>query len=107
MLPFTKFSSINLTAGVEKFIIFTDAENKSAKYVPLDSDSFTPLTLFKHPENQQPVALDYDYVEDRVYWSDISQLKIWRMAGKFISKQSLEKKPTQFYKISLLNWLPQ
>ena len=76
MLPFAKFSSINLTAGVKKFVIFTDAENKSTKYVPLDSDSFTALTLFKHPENQQPVALDYDYVEDRVYWSDIAQGRI-------------------------------
>jgi len=27
----------------------------------------TQLTLFKHPENQRPLAVGYDHVEDRVY----------------------------------------
>ena len=39
----------------------------------------------------------------------ISQLKIWRaackMAVKFLSKQSPEPKPPQFYKVTLLNLL--
>ena len=66
----------NSVAGVEEFIIFPDADNKSIKYVPLDSNSFTLLTLFENLENQQPVALDHDPVEDRVYWSDIAQSSI-------------------------------
>ena len=66
----------NSAAGVKEFIIFTDADNKSIKFVPLDSNSLTLFTLFENLENQQPVALDYDPVEDRVYWSDIAQSRI-------------------------------
>ena len=74
MFPLTQFSSIKLclTAGVDRFILFTDADNKSTKFVPLDSNSFAPITLFKHIGIQHPIAVDYDPVEDRVYWSDVA-----------------------------------
>ena len=36
----------------------------------LDVSSVAPRTLFNHLGNQRPVALDFDPVENRVYWSD-------------------------------------
>ena len=32
--------------------------------------------MFKHLGNQNPIAVDYDYVEGRVYWSDNAQGRI-------------------------------
>ena len=66
----------NLTAENEKFILFIDADDKSMNYFPLDSESIVLITKFKHPENQRPVAVDYDRVEDRVYWSDVARGRI-------------------------------
>ena len=61
---------------MKKFILFADADDKSTKYVSLDTDYFASVTLFNHLGTQRPIALDYDPVEDRVYWSDIAQGRI-------------------------------
>ncbi|XP_022803615.1 sushi, von Willebrand factor type A, EGF and pentraxin domain-containing protein 1-like isoform X1 [Stylophora pistillata] len=58
---------------VKKFILFADADGKSINIVSLDVNYFVAQTLFNHRGNQRPIALDYDPVEDRVYWSDIAQ----------------------------------
>ena len=39
----------------------------------LDVNYFAPKTLFNHHGNQRPIALDFDPLEDRVYWSDNAQ----------------------------------
>ncbi|KAL9960419.1 hypothetical protein ACROYT_G033874 [Oculina patagonica] len=58
---------------IRKFILFTDADAKSTNIISLDVSYFVSQTLFRHLGNQRPMALDYDPVEDRVYWSDIAQ----------------------------------
>ena len=58
-------------AGMRKFILFTDADDKSTNFVSLDVNYIVSQTLFNHLGNQRPIALDFDPVEDRVYWSDI------------------------------------
>ncbi|XP_044183159.1 uncharacterized protein LOC114968057 isoform X2 [Acropora millepora] len=58
---------------VKKFILFADADGKSTNYVSLDTTYSVSLTLFHHLGAQRPIALDYDPVEERVYWSDIAQ----------------------------------
>ncbi len=60
-------------AEIRKFILFTDADAKSTNIISLDVSYFVSQTLFRHLGNQRPMALDYDPVEDRVYWSDIAQ----------------------------------
>ena len=67
------FKFVFLIAEVKKFIIFTDADDKSTRLISLDVNSFAPQTLFNHLGNQRPIALDFDPVENRVYWSDIAQ----------------------------------
>lgn len=62
-----------LIAGVKKFILFADSDEKSTNIVSLDVKYFVAQTLFNHHGNQRPAALDYDPVEDRVYWSDTAQ----------------------------------
>jgi len=61
---------------VKKFILFADADDKSTQFVSLDTNYFASQTLFYHLGTQRPIALDYDPVEDRVYWSDIAQGRI-------------------------------
>ena len=58
---------------MKKFILFADADDKSTSYISLDDDYFVAKTLFSRLGKQRPVALDYDPVEDRVYWSDVAQ----------------------------------
>ena len=58
------------------FLLFVDAEDQSTNKISLDVSYFVAQTLFIHLGNQLPIALDYDPVEDRVYWSDISQGRI-------------------------------
>ena len=60
-------------AEVKKFLLFADADDQSIKKISLDVSYFVPQTLFNH---QRPVALDYDPLEDRVYWSDVAQGRI-------------------------------
>lgn len=62
-----------LITEVKKFILFADADDKSTKFVSLDTTSSVSQTLFHHLGTQRPIALDYDPVEERVYWSDIAQ----------------------------------
>ena len=61
---------------VRKFIIFADADDNSTQYVSLDTNYFVSQFLFYHHGTQRPIALDYDPVEDRVYWSDTAQGRI-------------------------------
>ncbi|XP_066030110.1 low-density lipoprotein receptor-related protein 6 isoform X2 [Pocillopora verrucosa] len=58
---------------VKRFILFADADDKSTNIISLDVSYFVAQTLFNHVGNQRPIALDYDPVEDRVYWSDAAQ----------------------------------
>ena len=61
---------------VKKFILFADADDKSTKYISLDTTYPASQTLFHHLGTQRPIALDYDPVEDRVYWSENTQGRI-------------------------------
>lgn len=58
---------------VKTFLLFTDADDKSTNIVSLDVDYFVAKNLFFHLGNQRPIALDFDPVEDRVYWTDVQQ----------------------------------
>ena len=60
-------------AEPKKFILFADADDKSTNYISLEVDYFISQKLFNHLGNQRPIALDFDPVEDRVYWSDVAQ----------------------------------
>ena len=62
-----------IIAEVKRFILFADADDKSTNIISLDVSYFVAQTLFNHVGNQRPIALDYDPVEDRVYWSDVAQ----------------------------------
>lgn len=62
-----------LFVEVKKFIIFADAVAKSMNIISLDVNYFMVQTLFRLLGNQRPVALDFDPIEERVYWSDVAQ----------------------------------
>ena len=55
------------------FILFADADAKSTNIISLDVSYFVTQTLFRHLGNQRPVALDFDPVDDRVYWTDVAR----------------------------------
>ena len=66
--------------------MFADADDKSTNYISLDVNYFISRTLFNHLGNQRPIALDFDPVEDRVYWSDIA---VGRIFSAFFNATSL------------------
>ena len=77
-------------AEVKKFILFADADDKSTKFISLDVNYFAPQTLFQQSnEDHRPIALDFDSVEDRVYWSDIAQGLILSAFSNATSKKIL------------------
>ena len=42
----------------------------------MDASRLVAKRLFRHLGNQRPIAVDYDPVEDRVYWTDVAQGRI-------------------------------
>ena len=76
-----------LITDVKKFILFADADDKSTKYISLDTTYPASQTLFHHLGTQRPIALDYDPVEDRVYWSDVAQ---GRIVSQFFNATSVK-----------------
>ncbi|PFX23099.1 Low-density lipoprotein receptor-related protein 6 [Stylophora pistillata] len=61
---------------VKNFFLYTDADDKSTNIISLDVNYLVSKTLFKHLGDHRPIALDYDPVEDRVYWTDVRQGRI-------------------------------
>ncbi|XP_015762121.1 PREDICTED: low-density lipoprotein receptor-related protein 6-like [Acropora digitifera] len=57
---------------IKKFFLFTDADDKSTNIISLDVNYFAAKRLFSH-HGQRPIALDFDPVKDRVYWTDVEQ----------------------------------
>ena len=58
---------------MKTFLLFTDADDKSTNIISMDVNYFVAKKLFNRLGNQRPTALDYDPVEDRVYWTDVEQ----------------------------------
>ncbi|XP_067016159.1 low-density lipoprotein receptor-related protein 6-like [Acropora muricata] len=56
---------------MKKFFLFNDADDKSTNIISLDVNYFAAKRLFPHLGS--PIALDFDPVEDRVYWTDVGQ----------------------------------
>ena len=74
-------------AGMRKFILFADADAKSTNIISLDVNYIISQPLFNHHGNQRPIALDFDPVEDRVYWSDVY---LGRIFSAFANATSLK-----------------
>ena len=76
-------------AGMRKFILFTDGDDKSTNFISLDVNYIISQTLFNHLGNRRPIALDFDPVEDRVYWSDIYHGRIFSAFSNATSLKTL------------------
>ena len=72
---------------MRKFILFADADAKSTNIISLDVNYIISQPLFNHHGNQRPIALDFDPVEDRVYWSDVY---LGRIFSAFANATSLK-----------------
>lgn len=59
-----------------KFFLYTDADEKSTNIISLDVNYLVSKTLFVHLGDHRPIALDFDSLEDRVYWTDVRQGRI-------------------------------
>ncbi|XP_066030107.1 low-density lipoprotein receptor-related protein 6 isoform X3 [Pocillopora verrucosa] len=59
-----------------KFFLYTDADEKSTNIISLDVNYLVSKTLFVHLGDHRPIALDFDPLEDRVYWTDVRQGRI-------------------------------
>ena len=55
----------------------------------MDVNYFVSQTLFQHRGSQRPIALDFDPVEDRVYWSDVSHGRIFSAFSNSTSLKTL------------------
>ena len=56
---------------MKNFFLFNDADDKSINIISLDVNYFAAKRLFSYLG--RPIALDFDPVEDRVYWTDVGQ----------------------------------
>ncbi|XP_028394968.1 LOW QUALITY PROTEIN: uncharacterized protein LOC114519101 [Dendronephthya gigantea] len=61
----------------DEFLMFADADAGKIYQMQLDSVNVKPIAVpfDKNTKITRPVALEYDWVEDRVYWTDVT-LKI-------------------------------
>ena len=66
--------SILLSFSLKEFIMFADADAGKIYQLQLDSFNVRPIAIpFDDKTNiSRPVALEYDWVEDRVYWTDVT-----------------------------------
>ena len=76
-------------AGIRKFLLFADADDKSTNFISLDVNYFIAQTLFNHFGNQRPIALDFDPVQGRVYWSDVYYGRIFSAFSNATSLKTL------------------
>ena len=76
-------------AGKRKFILFADDKDNSVTYISLDVNYFVPQTFVRHAGRQRPIALDFDPVEDRVYWSDAYRGRILSALSNSTSLKTL------------------
>ncbi|XP_070176422.1 scavenger receptor cysteine-rich domain-containing protein DMBT1-like isoform X2 [Littorina saxatilis] len=56
-----------------QFLLFTDSNNRGIYRMDLNSYSFITIPLAGH---QNPVAIDYDPVDVRIYWTDVGAREI-------------------------------
>ena len=63
-----------ISLSLQEFLMFADADAGKIYQMQLDSINVRPIAIpFDDNTNIiRPVALEYDRVEDRVYWSDVS-----------------------------------
>ena len=71
-----KHSSLTFITEENKFFLYTDANEKSTNIISLDVNYLVSKTLFVHLGDHRPIALDFDPLEDRVYWTDVRQGRI-------------------------------
>ncbi|KAL8562352.1 hypothetical protein ACOMHN_066066 [Nucella lapillus] len=61
----------------QQFLLFTDTANRNIYHMDLNSSSFITIPLAGHAN---PLAIDYDPAQLRVYWTDVAAKQI-RSAG--------------------------
>ena len=78
-----------LSTDFQRFLLFADARAKTMNMISLDVNYIARMTVFTHIGSQQPVAIDYDPIEDRIYWSDVEKHWIARAFRNATSPQVL------------------
>ena len=70
----TIFQPLNfIFFSLQEFVMFADADAGKIYYMQIDSVNVRPIPLSIPKTNiSRPVALEYDLVEDRVYWTDVT-----------------------------------
>ncbi|XP_025112202.1 deleted in malignant brain tumors 1 protein-like isoform X2 [Pomacea canaliculata] len=57
-----------------QFILFTDSTSQTLYRMDLNTYSYINIPV---GGNGNPVAIDYDFLNNRVYWTDIASAEIW------------------------------
>lgn len=89
VLSYDDIPSLDLfrTTSSEKFLIFAEADSGKIYKIPLSVPE-KPCYPLKIIENiSRPLAVDYDLVEDKIYWTDVT-LKL--VARAFPNGSSVE-----------------
>ena len=59
----------------DNFLLFTDSYQKQIYQMNLDDGSFHGIPLSGH---ENPISIDYDPLDEMLYWTDVSTRKIRR-----------------------------
>lgn len=58
------------------FLLFTETTKNGSNIIRMDMTSYSYITI-PLPGLGRPFAIDYDYINSKMYWTDLATKQIW------------------------------
>jgi len=83
---------VNPTATMpDQFILFTDTTSHAIYRMDLSTRSYVKIPL---PSLDTPIAIDYDYIGQQIYWTDVGQKMIYTATLDGLSYRAIRVLPS-------------
>ena len=83
----------------DRFVLFTDTTAKAIYRMDLTTRSYVKIPL---PSHNNPIAIDYDYIGERIYWTDVGRKMIRSATLDGLSSRTIRMLPNSEYTIVYL-----
>ncbi|XP_052220549.1 deleted in malignant brain tumors 1 protein-like isoform X2 [Dreissena polymorpha] len=74
-----------------RFLLFTDTTQRSIYRMDMTTKSYIAIPL---PSQENPIAIDYDYIGERLYWTDVSKKMIRTATLDGLSSKTIRVLPS-------------